>query len=524
MKEFLAILFACTKFHQYIYGHKVTLWTDHKPLTAIMVKKFSEIASPRLQRIKLKLLKYQLHVNYMPGKHLHVADLLSRDFIKENQGDDPSMLEVVHNIKAVVNITDNKILEFQSKTDKDPVLSIIKNYCTGCWPAKCSNVNLLPYFNIKNDISVLNGILLYTNKLIVPKLLRNKMIAIAHEGHFGISKTLNRAKESFFWPLLRKDVLQYVNSCKDCEKYKPKNCKEPLISHDIPNKPFSKVASDLCEYGKQSYLVIYDYYSKWLEVLPVKSKTSEEVIRKFKYVFATHGIPDILVADNMPYASYEFKKFSDTFKFQVVTSSPHYAKSNGFAEAGVKIAKSLLKKGSDLDVALLNYRTSQITGVGYSPSELLMGRKLKTKLPVSHKSLLDPVNTSKGYEKILNKQKLAKQYYDTCAKERQEFSAGDNVTINRDGIWEPAQIINKCNEPRSYIVKTENGTCLRRNSVHLRKSMNEPRFNQINVDFDNRSSDDSGDITTVTDPKPKYEPRSSRPRVLPARYNDYILN
>lgn len=62
-----------------------TVESDHKPLVSIMEKSVAEVQSFRLQRIKVKLLRYNIKVTYKPGKEMHIADLLSRNFIKENQ-------------------------------------------------------------------------------------------------------------------------------------------------------------------------------------------------------------------------------------------------------------------------------------------------------------------------------------------------------------------------------------------------------------------------------------------------------
>lgn len=77
-----------------------------------MKKKLSDVVSPRLQRLKLMLLRFDLEVKFCPGKYLYVADLLSRDYNMDLVEDDPSMLEVVHNIQAIVNISPKKKLNF----------------------------------------------------------------------------------------------------------------------------------------------------------------------------------------------------------------------------------------------------------------------------------------------------------------------------------------------------------------------------------------------------------------------------
>jgi len=84
-------------------------------------------------------------------------------------------------------------------------------------------------------------------------------------------------------------------------------------------------------------------------------------------VFATFGIPDIVIADNMPYSSYECKRFAKEYDFEFKTSSPRYPRSNGLVERFVQTAKNILKKSENLNVALMEYRNTPITGLNRSP-------------------------------------------------------------------------------------------------------------------------------------------------------------
>lgn len=108
-----------------------------------------------------------------------------------------------------------------------------------------------------------------------------------------------------------------------------------------------------------------DYFSKWLEILPLKNKTSSEVIRKMKSVM--HGISKLVVSDNIPFNSAEHQQFAKEWQFQIITSSPCYPRSNGQAERAVQIAKRLFKKcrgdNRDLNMALLEFRNCPITGL-----------------------------------------------------------------------------------------------------------------------------------------------------------------
>jgi len=74
-----------------------------------------------------------------------------------------------------------------------------------------------------------------------------------------------------------------------------------------------------------------DYFSKWLEILQLKNKTSSEIIRKIKSVFATHGIPKVVASDNMPFNS-KHQQFAKEWQFRIIISSPRYFRSNEQAE------------------------------------------------------------------------------------------------------------------------------------------------------------------------------------------------
>ena len=70
-----------------------------------------------------------------------------------------------------------------------------------------------------------------------------------------------------------------------CQRYQPKNQKEPLLPHELPKRAWEKVDTDLLEFSGKTYIVIVDYYSKWIELLQMNRKTAEEVIQKLKDIF-----------------------------------------------------------------------------------------------------------------------------------------------------------------------------------------------------------------------------------------------
>ena len=131
------------------------------------------------------------------------------------------------------------------------------------------------------------------------------------------------------------------------------------------------------------YLVIIDYFSRFPEVIKLKSTTSRSIIDTLKTIFARYGIPEVVRSDNVPqYSSVEFAEFATKYGLMHVTSSPYYPQSNGLAERTVKMVKKLLKGSKDLCLALLAYRTIPLPWCGRSPEELSQGRHLRTDIPL----------------------------------------------------------------------------------------------------------------------------------------------
>ena len=121
-KELLAIVFACQKFHHYIYGFNTKIQSDHKPLESTMQKSLHK-ASPRLQRMLLKLQKYDLTVTYVKRKELHVADTLSRAYLTTSEDNDSEDLDVaVHAMIQNLPVSDAKLSQLQTATSNDEQL------------------------------------------------------------------------------------------------------------------------------------------------------------------------------------------------------------------------------------------------------------------------------------------------------------------------------------------------------------------------------------------------------------------
>ena len=191
---------------------------------------------------------------------------------------------------------------------------------------------------------------------------------------------------------MTRDIKEMVSSCEKCMKYHSKQPKEPLPpmqTRDIPLLPWQVVASDILQHKNQHYLVVIDYYSKYIEALRLKGKTSRDVIQCLSEIFSRHGYPQTLVADNMPYNSKEMRQYASMCGIHVTTISPTYSQSNGLAEKAVHIVKNLLRKECNLNEGLMEYRNTPINNFPYTPNEMLFSRQIRTRVPV-HPIVLVP--------------------------------------------------------------------------------------------------------------------------------------
>lgn len=486
-RELCAILYAIEKFHYYTYGKLTCVNTDHKPLVSIFKKDINKVSS-RLQRMLLRLMKYELKVSYVPGKELFVADALSRAFLKDRVKDDPEIKFVIHSIIRNLPMSDEKKKLFKVNTQEDEHLKLVSEYIKEGWPANKTQVpiNVRPYLTIKEELSELDGLIFLNNRVVVPNKLKNYVLKLIHEGHQGIVKSKMKARECLYWPGMTKEIEQLILNCEVCEKFRTCNAKQPLMSHPLPKRAWEKLGIDILEFGIKNYLIIVDYYSKWIEMISINSKSSEEIIRRLKQVFASHGFPDLIVADNVPFSSCHIKQYLNEVNCNLITSSPNYPRSNGQAEKAVGICKTMLKKcryeNGEISTYLLKYRNTPLPEIGLSPAQLLFNRRLKDKLPIEE-TLLQPKTNNRAMveSRMLRKQETQKKYYDKNTKDLKAGRIGDRVLLRLKNTWKQGFIQNEYKTPRSYTVQDDRGKLYRRNRQHLIVTQRKQHHRKTNV-------------------------------------------
>lgn len=104
----------------------------------------------------------------------------------------------------------------------------------------------------------------------------------------------------------------------------------------LPYLPWQKVATDLFEWTGSTYLLVIDYYSRWIETAKLDQLSANSVIAHTSSIFARHGIPEVVISDNSPqFASESYTRFAKDYGFYHVTSSQYHPGGNGEAERGV---------------------------------------------------------------------------------------------------------------------------------------------------------------------------------------------
>ena len=244
------------------------------------------------------------------------------------------------------------------------------------------------YWLYRDEISVHNRVLFKNHWIIVPKLLWAEILSRIHSSHLGAESCLRKDRDIVFWPGTSNEIKESAANCQIFVDFQARNPRQPLQTHEIPDRPWSRVAADLFSLRGKNHIVLVDYYSNFLEVSELPDTSDGSVIQFLKEQSIRHGVPDCLVTDNgSQIVSQEFiQSFTDR-EFKHVTSSPRYPKSNGKAESAVKVAKKLFKKaikdGKDPWSALLDYRNTPTEGMKSSPAQRLMSRRTLTLLPTA---------------------------------------------------------------------------------------------------------------------------------------------
>ena len=469
-KEALALTWACERFRIFVIGRHFLLETDHKPLVSLFGSQTLDALPPRIQRLRMRLMRYTYSIQHIAGKNLITADTLSRAPLTDFRVEDKQLLDdtniYVDQVTASIPASATFLERLRRELLTDSESAKVMQMCLEGWPENnaCTG-NLRVYWTERALLTVHKGLLLKGNRLVIPETMRKEVIGRLHEGHQGIGKCRERARQSVWWPGLSKQLSEAVQNCRICIKERS-NHAEPLMQTELPDRPWQRLGADIFTLRMKKYLVVVDYYSRFIEVANLTLTKSVDVTIHLKSIFARHGVPEILVTDNGPqFACNTFATFASDYGFQHVTSSPGYPQGNGEAERAVQTVKNMLTKSEDPFRALLAYRSTPLQN-GFSPAQLLMGRRLRTTVP-TFPSQLDPAipdrNTLRlreGKRKCADRMNYNRRHRTSNLK---SLPPGKQVWVTDARVT--GTVTNEV-AARSYVVKVPNGS-IRRNRRHL---------------------------------------------------------
>ena len=338
------------------------------------------------------------------------------------------------------------------------------------------------------------------------------------------------ARSYVWWPSLDADIERKVKGCDQCQLYQSAPAAAPLHPWEWPGRPWHRLHIDYAgPYHGEMFLVVIDAYSKWLEAHLMKSTTSTATIEKLRAIFATHGLPVMVVSDNgTNFTSKEFQEFMKRNSIKHIRVSPYHPASNGQAQRAVRVFKEGMEKMKEgtiitrLSRFLFNYRITPHTTTGVAPAELLMKRRLRTHL--------DPVQP-RMEEHVIGKKFQQKSTHDQHAKER-VFNAGNQVFVKdfrKPKTWLSGTIVKRTG-PVSAEIRLEDGQTIRRHFDHIRlrtTTTGERRAEVMDDDISTPMRDipfpELPEVVHPVEDRPPVRRQPAREHRIPQHLYDYEL-
>ena len=154
-----------------------------------------------------------------------IADTFSRAYLTDDDVDSSKMNEelecYVHTVDSRMPVSEERLEQIKKETATDQTMKTLFSTIRRGWPEtrKQAPCEIYDYWNYRDELTEVDGILLKQDKIIIPLSMRGKMLERIHESHMGIEKSKRRARDIMFWPRMNEQIEAIVSKCKTCQEY-----------------------------------------------------------------------------------------------------------------------------------------------------------------------------------------------------------------------------------------------------------------------------------------------------------------
>ena len=226
-------------------------------------------------------MRYDYSISHVPGKSLIIPDTLSRAPVQDYRPEDLELENetnfFVQQVVQSIPATEKRLKEIQVCQQEDEVCKQVTSFVANGWPPKSQlRGEVKKYYSVLSELSMVHGLLLQGSRTVIPRAWQSEMLEHIHAGHQGIVKCRERARHSVWWPGLNTQLENMVFGCTVCQKERIQR-PEPLHSRPFPELPWQKLGADLFEWKGGKYLLMVDYFSRFIEIAKLTGESSADI-------------------------------------------------------------------------------------------------------------------------------------------------------------------------------------------------------------------------------------------------------